>query len=553
LALDLGRRSIYDGLDLIRQARKALWEVLLKNLRKALWLGLALWVWLQAAAVGQEVAEGQGLPAAQAGAEPQKGVLEGILEPDQYILGAGDMLEIGFWGDVNRVETVSVNPDGEILLAPVGPIPVAGLTLAKVRQLVAEKLAPYYRPDILSVSLVSIRSFQAHVVGMVTTPGAIQANAVTRASQAIAMADGLVPGASQRNIEIRRDDLVVRVDLSRYLYLGDNSSNPFLEDGDVVRVPSSRGDVQIFGSVFRPGAYEFVEGETLAELVALAGGLRPEASTQTVEVQRFEADDPTVSRQITIAGGPPAFKGFPVEMGDRIFIRATPDWHRDARVEVRGEIEYPGVYVIEEGRETLSQLISRAGGLTPDASLAEARLIRGVYMREALPIELELNAMQDRDVTYDDTEKELLQTLSREQKGLVSMSFERVFLEGDHASDPYLRDGDIVDIPRASGFVRVSGQVRRPGLIPLVEGAGYRYYIKQAGGYSPRADAEGARILRAASGQRVRPSGEQVFAGDIVWVPEQPGRDWWQITKDLLQIAAQAATVWLVVDSITTP
>jgi hypothetical protein len=42
-----------------------------------------------------------------------------------------------------------------------------------------------------------------------------------------------------------------------------------------------------------------------------------------------------------------------------------------------------------------------------------------------------------------------------------------------------------------------------------------------------------------------------MHAGDILWVPVRPERDWWQITKDVLSMGAQLATIWLVVDSIS--
>jgi protein involved in polysaccharide export with SLBB domain len=481
-----------------------------------------------------------------------QGILEGTLDPDEYILGAGDVLTIGFWGDVNRSEAVAVNPDGEILVAPVGPIAVNGLSLAEASDLVRQKLSPYYRPSILSVSLLKIRSFQVHVVGAVERPGAYEVNAVTRASQAVALAEGLAPGSSLRNIRLRRDSGDLRVDLSRYVLLGENEANPFLREGDVLYVAPWVGAVSVFGGVYRPGNYEFVEGETLERLLALAGGFRQSAYLETIEVYRFGLEDPTVSEAISLRPEPSVLADFELNLGDRVFVRQIPDWHEGAMVEIVGEVMYPGSYAVEAGMETLAEVIARAGGLTGKASLAEARLIRGSFEKRRFPVEEELVALEGITESFDDTEKELLKTLRRERKGAASISFEEILLGGETGDDVLLEDGDVIEIPRATWYVRVSGHVRNPGLVLLENGEGHGYYIKQAGGYVPGADKGGTRIIRALSGQKVKPRGQEIQPGDIIWVPPEPETDWWRLVKDIIQVVASVATIYLVIDSVTT-
>ena len=53
---------------------------------------------------------------------------------------------------------------------------------------------------------------------------------------------------------------------------------------------------------------------------------------------------------------------------DIITVREVPDWNREDRIEIRGEVVFPGIYVISPG-ETISQVIERAGGLTDLPSL----------------------------------------------------------------------------------------------------------------------------------------------------------------------------------------
>jgi len=481
----------------------------------------------------------------------QAGSLEGNVNAEEYILGPGDVLAIGFWGDVNRSEQVVVNPDGDALVPPVGPLALTGLSLGEARKLISERLSAYYRPGILSVSLVSIRSFQVHVVGMVETPGALEANAVTRVSQAIALAGGLADLASDRNIRLLRQNDTLRVDLERYLLVGDNRVNPFLNDGDVVYVPPRSEMVKVSGSVYRESSYEFTEGESLGELLQLAGGLRPDALVDSLELVRFKTDDPTASETFVIGADPATLEHFRMAPGDRVFVRSIADWHRDAQVVIVGEVVHPGTYVIAEGSETLSELLGRAGGLTERASLAEARLVRGVYASRAYPIEASMDSLVFTGGQVSDKQVGLAQTLVREPKGAVSLDFDRLYDVKGKRSDPPLYDGDVISIPRGSMSVRVSGQVKRPGLVSFKAGEGASYYINQAGGFASGSDRWGVEVVTAQSGQMLKASGATVRPGDIVWVPRKKDLGVWTTVRDVIQVLAQMATIYIVIDQIT--
>jgi protein involved in polysaccharide export with SLBB domain len=495
---------------------------------------------------------GAGAPPAsyEASLRTAAGALEGTLDAGQYILGPGDVLVIGFWGEVNRSDKITVNPDGDVLVSPVGPLRVAGLTLESARALIRERLAPYYRPGVLSVSLISVRTFEVHVVGMVKKPGTCEVNGVTRVSQAITLAGGALPGASERNVLVMRGADTLRVDLARYLLLGDNAKNPFLGDGDVIYVPPRVDLVEVLGSVYREGSFEFTPGETIGELVDLAGGPRAGAAMDSIELQRFTADDPTKSEEMFLSGADSVTRHFEVARGDRIFIRGIPGWHEDSKVLIRGEVKRPGYYVIDEGTETLTQLVARAGGFTEKASLAEARLIRGAYAARKFPVETQIDTLGAVQNTLTDKQKGLVNTLRREPKGAVAVNFEQVFAAKGRRPDPPLYDGDVIDIPRAALFVRVSGQVKTPGLVAFKPGEGSQYYIRLAGGFAPGADGSGTRLVTALNGQMTSPGGMVIRPGDIVWVPAKPERSWWSTTKDVLQVLAQVATIYVVADQI---
>ena len=196
-------------------------------------------------------------------------------------------------------------------------------------------------------------------------------------------------------------------------------------------------------------------------------------------------------------------------------------------------------------------MIARAGGFTEEASLAEAILIRGLYAGTELPSEMELEALAEASQTMDWKEKDLFKTLTREPKGMASMSLAQLLTPGDEPFDPALYDGDIIDVPRANNVVRVMGSANKPGLLPLEEGQYANHYIRQAGGYASRADKRGTRVIRARTGQKLKTGQATVNAGDIIWIPEKKERDGWETFRDVVWMLAQIATIFLVIDSAT--
>ena len=80
---------------------------------------------------------------------------------------------------------------------------------------------------------------------------------------------------------------VATLDVYDYLLRGDASGDVRLENGDVVFVPVHGARVRIAGEVKRPATYELKDGETLADVVAAAGGFRANAGLQRLEIERI--------------------------------------------------------------------------------------------------------------------------------------------------------------------------------------------------------------------------------------------------------------------------
>ncbi len=500
---------------------------------------------------------------------PEKTAFDRKIDPSEYTLGPGDEFTIYLWGQLDTPTTLTVNPEGRLLVPYVGPMEISGMVLAEAKELIIQRVKERYPGVDVSVELSNLRKFRLFIAGQITRPGSYTAYAVDRAFDVIETAGGLTSEkaerpashASRRNIKIyRQNGEILTIDLDRFLKLGDLKANPYVKMGDVIYIPFGRESVAILGPVNAPGNYEFKSGEGLRDLIELAGGLQSSAQLTGVEVIRFEEDGKTRKcisidlHSILEEKGNPG-EQFSLEPDDQIFIRRVPEWHIKRLTRLDGEVKYPGLYVIEEGKTTLSQIIEKAGGFTEDALLDKAEVIRW-EARETPDPEFErlriMAAVQGGLQEMTRQEYGYFKIKSREKRGIMSVDFRRLFVEGDLSEDIVLKHGDLITIPRRWETIAVSGQVKRPGLIPYEAGKGPDFYIEQAGGYSWNANKGWTRVIKGKTGLWLKPKKvKRLEPGDAICVPENPRRDWWQLARDTSTILGQLATFIIVAQAVT--
>ena len=477
---------------------------------------------------------------------------EGAISPENYVLGPGDVLAYSLWGEKTISFTLPVTPQGKLILPNIGEFEVSGKTLSAVKSILDEHIQKVFTPRSTSLTLQSVRTFRVHVVGEVNRPGDVIVSAIDRVSDAIALAGGLTKKSSIRDIRIiPQNGKEIRVDLMKYERLGNLPANPTLRDGDILLVPVASRRISVSGAVLRPGDFEWVPGETVAEAIRLAGGFAPNASHDSITVARFLSDGQTI-RKIYITAVDSAsttfWKNFRLISDDRIYVRETQLWHRKRSVKIVGEVLYPGKYAINRGSTHLKDVIKRAGGFTSEASLIEAKVIRGNKESRLDPEFERLKKMQVSEMT--EMEYEYFKLKSREISGRMSVDFVRLFTMGDSTQNIILRDGDQIIVPRRKNFVRVSGQVLFPGNVIYHPAWEIKDYIRYTGGFNWNARKSKIRIIRAQTGEWLKPKQvKQLVPGDVIWVPEKPVRDYWKLFREIMLAASQAATVYLVVKS----
>lgn len=512
----------------------------------------ALW-WSQACGQDETAPE---VPIPVPTTSEQGQILESSINPQEYRLGTGDELSIDVWGQIDIHYALTVTPEGNLLIPKVGKVEVGEMFLADAKNLIRQAILRSVRNAEVTVTLLKVKKVKVTVAGAVEDPGIYPVYANTRVSEAIDQAGGLLENSSHRNITLTRPDTTkMVVDLLRVERLGDRSRDPYVFGGDVIFVPAREENINavgIYGAVKSAGDFEYVPQDSLRDLIELAYGLTTDVDFLRAELIRFNPDDvSTTSMPIDLKGlirGNDPAKNLPLLPDDQVFIRKVPKFHKKDRVVVQGEVYYPGTYHIEEDQTRLSEVIAQAGGFTPDASLAEAEMIRSYNVVD--PEFERLKNIPVADMT--ESEYDYFRLRSREKPGRVAWDFEKLFLDGLREYDVVLKSGDVIRIPPKSMVVNVSGSVINPGLVPHEPDKDYKYYIDRAGGFSWKARKSKVLIVKGQTGERGKPSKRRkIDPGDTILVPEKPERDYWRFFKDTMLVLGNIATIYLVIQQAT--
>jgi len=255
-----------------------------------------------------------------------------------YVIGVDDVLNIAVWQREDLSRTVAIRATGRLTFPPVGEIRAAGLTTSQLAQAIEDELFAYTRerPQV-TVSVVAFNSRKVFITGQVAQPGRYAFEQIPGVAEVLGIAGGALPGAQLSDIRIVRTSggqtQSIRVDLQGYLQNGGVGPMPELLPGDLIYVPGSFGTASsagatgdgavayVFGQVTRPGAVPISGEADILQVLALAGGLTPQANLEKVQVVTRESGSTVVADldlEDYLENG--VITGFPVRPGDTINV-----------------------------------------------------------------------------------------------------------------------------------------------------------------------------------------------------------------------------------------
>jgi protein involved in polysaccharide export with SLBB domain len=400
------------------------------------------------------------------------------------------------------------------------------------------------------------------VTGEVNRPAVfeLRPDPAERLTDVIVLAGGLTEYAYPNRVEISRLQEDGHRELTYLDYSeivsGDSSSNHVLRNEDHVRIYSKleqihQGKVAIFGEIRKPGAYTLEANMHLSDLILKAGNLTRKAYTLEAEVAKVDPGRPTTYLKVSLENltdGTNGHQDVLLEEDDQVFIRQIPEWEVGLTVHVRGEVMFPGTYAIVKDKTRLSEILAKTGGFTKEAFLQDATVTRPGN-RSAVDKEHErLKAMRREEMT-DLEYQYLVMRQNTANVEHVVVDFEKLVNENDDSQDIILEHSDIIDVPKAPKVVMVTGRVAHAGGITYTAGGNLQYYLSRAGGASWDADLRKTKVIKN-TGEVLDDEDVKSFRpGDTIWVPRKPDKNIWPVVVQTIAVAAQLASIYLIIDT----
>ncbi|MGB9701485.1 MAG: SLBB domain-containing protein [Candidatus Kapaibacteriota bacterium] len=479
-------------------------------------------------------------------------VPEKEINPNEYLVGPGDVFDFSVFTTPPITFQIKVSPEGKLLIPTVGLIEVKGKLLQDVYDIANDKIKRVYKTSEIAFVLSHVRQFKVIVSGSVVKPISVPSSPLDRVSEVIERAGGFKYDASLRNISLIRNNQVLQVDLLKFFLVGQKSANPFVEGGDQIIVPpsSEKQQVSIFGEVGYPGEFEFVQGDSLSTLIRFAQGFLASANLDSVEVDRFKGSTKVLERWFIdltswkniLNSREKLPNDFPLEIGDRVYVRILPNWNKEQYVVVKGEVLYPGKYAIIENKDKIYDIFKRCGGFTEDASIQDIEFIR---QQEAEKRDYEMDRLYRTPSTeMSEFEQRYFQSRVREKRGAMTLDFVKLLNDPTSDQNITLFNKDSIIVPTKKNYINVQGRVNNPGYIVYKPGLTYLDYINQAGGFGYRADIKETFIAKS-KGEifLAKDMDYTIEPGDVILVPPEKEVSFSELFTNIISVVAQLTTI----------
>jgi protein involved in polysaccharide export with SLBB domain len=487
-----------------------------------------------------------------------------FVDPDFYIIGPGDILSLTVLPLVPYPMTLTVSPSRTLTIPRFGEISLKNKSLKQAQDTLQYFFSQKNKEIKISLELQQPRLCLVTVRGNVIFPNvytipasfqissainyankvnseglpAEQYKAISRFNEQVREREKLfgeskyypVSNYYSRNVIVLHNDGSSQdIDIEKSKAFNNSRYNPYVREGDEIIVPfefDNYPTIQVAGEVNRPITVPYKTGDVASLLLKLGYGLTTKADINNIVLYNGDQKINIVSD----TAGNLKQTDFPINPGSILVVGAKeiPVKPRIATVSVNGEVKKPGVYVIENEKTRLRDLVEMAGGFSDKAHLPLANIYR--YNRNAeykMDVKKEFNeSFQYSNLTLEDTTRFMIDM--QYSKDFVSCDFDKLFRENDNKYNVVLKGGDIINIPEQPHQVYVYGQVKNPGYIEFVPGKTLEYYVEKAGGYADGAEKERSRIIRGRNLIWDKP-GKEVYvnAGDQVYIPRQPDIPAW--------------------------
>jgi len=426
--------------------------------------------------------------------------------PAEYVVGAGDELLIRAWGGVDIDYRVIVDRSGQISIPRIGSITVAGTRASDLESRLKTRVGRVYKNFELNVSFGQLRSIQVFVVGAARQPGTYTVSSLSTLVNAVFASGGPGPNGSMRRVILRRGNTTVtELDLYDFVVRGSKGQDAQLQAGDAIVYVPAGPRVAVRGAVDTAAIYELKpNGNSIAEMLVLAGGSRALANLTTAQVERVDPTNPKAPRQVL---------RIDLALADRIGMQdgdilsvfpASPQFAN--AVTLRGNVAKALRHPYVPGMRVSDLIPERDALITRDYYVRKNKLVQFEEPKRASVADTE-SAVRNI-VDEPNWEYATIERLDNTRITTVLLPFHlgKAVLERDPQQNLLLEPGDVITVfgakdvkgpqARSNRLVKLEGEVDRPGIYQLLPGETLRALIQRAGGVTQQAYVYGIEFTR---------------------------------------------------------
>jgi polysaccharide biosynthesis/export protein len=405
--------------------------------------------------------------------------------PAEYIVGPGDTLQVQLIGNTKGRYSLVVGRDGRVNFPELGPIAISGRSFDEARSLIEERVQEQMIGTQVSLAMGELRSIRVFVLGDAKVPGSYTVSGLSTITNALFVSGGIRKIGSLRNIQLKRAGrTVTTLDLYDLLLKGDTSADARLLPGDVIFVPPVGATVGLGGEVRRPAIYELKHETSAAQLLALGGGLMPQADPGIATLERVNQQRQRVTLALNLAGGGGGSQS--LQDGDIVRVPTIRPILEDS-VTVNGHVHRPGEHQFRPGMRLTDVLPS----LDELGSNADQNYI---LVRRELPTDRRIR------IFSANLERALVEPASAANFELAARDQIFVFDREsgrDRIIEPLMRELRMqshIDEPTLE--VSVAGRVKVPGKYPLEPGMRISDLLRAGGSLDEAAYSGQAELTR---------------------------------------------------------
>ena len=350
------------------------------------------------------------------------------------------------------------------------------------------------------------------ITGSILRPGAYELTHGLTLDSLIQKSGGLTRDAYTKRVSIFRSlknkmPTILSVDLDS---ASSDSRSVFLLKDDSVTIHSifefqDSNYVSIEGNVRKPGIIGWRENFSLRDLLLSAGGISEFGDSSNIEISRRirNADVNKANHNesevfnIDLTGKSNLAQNVLLQPYDIIIVKKLPGYTTQRTVLVLGDVKSPGRYALEKSGDKISDILKRVGGFKASADSSAITIRRSIKSdltveeREKL-FQRILNISPDSLSQHPRLKDELFKSYD-----LISVDLSTALSNPNNSENLVLEDGDVLTIDRNSKLVKISGEVYYPTIIPYKENKSLKYYVQQAGNFTPYARKTGALVIHA--------------------------------------------------------